>query len=366
MAMWRKYKYKKVDFKESSQLSQELICLQMARLNYRKNYATIERIYISIKKNYGDDVPKLPSAQKDSGKKNSAKTESISDKMENLSMDITDIETETEPKDSENLKDTESSDLRDLYRDDTTAQNHSYTKEGYRIDDFVSESSINGTGSIPSRLFQYFDGDEHSELTESVKDYNFHPANKMSSIARGFQKRNEELKQAKKDGIILQDLYETQEQDIAIIVPIIEKFKSKVLFDPCCGNSAYKNALKKYDFHNIIERDLYTTEIKHDFLTETIPKCDLILGNPPFNFKHQFLEKAYTSGIAFCFLLPCLNVLDNTATNLLLEKYGCRIYIISPKCQFLHNGQLVTPHICAYFVHEPSDTSDIKIFYLRK
>jgi hypothetical protein len=177
MAMWRKYKYKKVDFKESSQLSQELICLQLARSNYRKNYATIERIYISIKKNYGDDVPKLPSAQKDSGKK-SAKTESISDKMENLSMDITDIETETEPKDSENLKDTESADLRDLYRDDTSASNHSYTKEGYRIDDFITESSQ--TGSIPSRLFQYFDGDEHSELTESVKDYNFHPANTLS------------------------------------------------------------------------------------------------------------------------------------------------------------------------------------------
>jgi hypothetical protein len=178
MAIWRKYKYKKVDFKESSQLSQELICLQMARSNYFKNYAMIERIYLSIKKNYGDDVPKLPSAKKDSGKKNSAKTESISDKMENLSMDITDIKTETEPKDSENLKDTESSDLRDLYRDDTTAQNHSYTKEGYRIDDFVTESSQ--TGSIPSRLFQYFDGDEHSELTESIKDYNFHPANTLS------------------------------------------------------------------------------------------------------------------------------------------------------------------------------------------
>ncbi len=61
-------------------------------------------------------------------------------------MDKTDGETEL--KDSEDLKDTESADLRDLYRDDTTAQDHSYTREGYRIDNFVTEDSINETGSI--------------------------------------------------------------------------------------------------------------------------------------------------------------------------------------------------------------------------
>ncbi len=52
MAIFRKYKGKRFEgflFKES-QLSKELMSLQIARSNYRKNYAIIERIFISIKK----------------------------------------------------------------------------------------------------------------------------------------------------------------------------------------------------------------------------------------------------------------------------------------------------------------------------
>ncbi len=62
----------------------------------------IERIYISIKKNYGDDLPKLPSAKKDSDKKKLSKIEAILEKTENLLVDKTDGE--SEPKDGEDLK----------------------------------------------------------------------------------------------------------------------------------------------------------------------------------------------------------------------------------------------------------------------
>ena len=76
-----------------------------------------------------------------------------------------------------------------------------------------------------------------------------------------------------------------------------------VIFDPCCGTGAIGNFLRQQGFTNIIEQDLYTTDIKTNYLTEDAPRYDIMITNIPFCSKLQFFNKAFNSGKdILCFL----------------------------------------------------------------
>jgi hypothetical protein len=75
------------------------------------------------------------------------------------------------------------------------------------------------------------------------------------------------------------------------------------IYEPCCGNGAIVRYLEKKGF-TVIARDLYTTEVKRDYLVDEDPEYDVLLTNPPFCIKHQFFEKAMLSGKPFIMLLP--------------------------------------------------------------
>eukprot|EP01041_Mallomonas_annulata_P018140 gene18140-36928_t len=81
------------------------------------------------------------------------------------------------------------------------------------------------------------------------------------------------------------------------ILPFIDEYKERIIFEACCGSGNIVSFLKNNGFKNIIPRDLYTMPEKHNFLDPLveIPYYDILITNPPFCSKYDFLQKAYDS-----------------------------------------------------------------------
>ena len=73
-----------------------------------------------------------------------------------------------------------------------------------------------------------------------------------------------------------QDLFETPENALLLLDPVLSTLEGKVIYEPCCGNGAIVKFLEERGF-TVVARDLYTTDVKQDYLTEEDPKYDVII-----------------------------------------------------------------------------------------
>lgn len=77
------------------------------------------------------------------------------------------------------------------------------------------------------------------------------------------------------------------------------------ILDPCCGKHSITNELNKY-FNNVSYFDKFEGDNKLDYLEEII-STNIIVMNPPYSTKYDFINKARTeANYVFC-LLP-LNI----------------------------------------------------------
>lgn len=95
------------------------------------------------------------------------------------------------------------------------------------------------------------------------------------------------------------DQFFTPKIALTPIVPFVQGFK--VAFEPACGEGHITEFLEELGL-TVISRDKYTTT---EMRTETIdyldpaveiPDYDVLITNPPFCLKYEFLKKAYESG----------------------------------------------------------------------
>lgn len=61
---------------------------------------------------------------------------------------------------------------------------------------------------------------------------------------------------------------------------------------------------------------------------------DIIITNPPYSKKEEFLEKAYKSGKPFAYLLP-LTALEGIKRGALYKKYGLQLIIPNRRINFI-------------------------------
>lgn len=79
-----------------------------------------------------------------------------------------------------------------------------------------------------------------------------------------------------------QDLFETPDNALLLLDPVLSTLVGRVIFEPCCGNGAIVKYLEKKGL-TVIPRDLYTTDEKHDYLVEEDPEYDVLITNPRKN-----------------------------------------------------------------------------------
>ena len=75
-----------------------------------------------------------------------------------------------------------------------------------------------------------------------------------------------------------------------------------------------------------------------DFLRATPDEFDLIVTNPPYSFKDEFLERAYSLGKPFAFLLPVEALTGGKRCHLYI-RHGIQVLVPSKRINFLNNGQ---------------------------
>jgi hypothetical protein len=144
-----------------------------------------------------------------------------------------------------------------------------------------------------------------------------------------------------------QDLYETPEKVTREIVKLIPD-GVKIVWEPCYGNGAMLDVLADIkdatgeQRYKLIGTDFFTEapDGKLDFLTDKPPKdFDMIITNPPFVDKLDWLEKFKATGKPFIFLYP-LDDLATVGVGGFFEKNAdFKIFILKRTPDFLNDGK---------------------------
>ncbi len=93
-----------------------------------------------------------------------------------------------------------------------------------------------------------------------------------------------------------------------------------------------------------------------DFLKdEFVDRYDVIITNPPYSLKTEFLRRAYELGKPFAFLLP-LTSLEGVERGKLYREYGIELLVMDRRINFMKNKKNVwfnTSWFCRGLLDKP-------------
>ena len=109
--------------------------------------------------------------------------------------------------------------------------------------------------------------------------------------------------------------------------------KNKIIWE-CTdfGSSNITKLLKQHDY-----KVISTHKDNFDFLTD-IPNFDfdIIITNPPYSLKNEFLKKCYEYDKPFCLLLP-LTSLEGIERGKMFREKGIDVLVLDRRCDFIDN-----------------------------
>ena len=113
------------------------------------------------------------------------------------------------------------------------------------------------------------------------------------------------------------------------ITPLLQYIpKNKIIWE--CTDYGDSNITKvfKDNGYKVITTHLNTN---FNFLTDKPDfKFDIIITNPPYSLKTEFLKKAYSLNKPFCFLLP-ITALEGMQRNILYRKFGLELLVFDKR-----------------------------------
>jgi hypothetical protein len=112
------------------------------------------------------------------------------------------------------------------------------------------------------------------------------------------------------------------------LIPYIPAFISKI-WECASGKGFLSNKFIEIGY-NVISTDILTGT---DFLTCTPPEYDMIVTNPPYTIKGEFLERCYELGKPFALLLP-FATLETPKRQGLFRKNGLQIIFLPKRVNF--------------------------------
>lgn len=133
------------------------------------------------------------------------------------------------------------------------------------------------------------------------------------------------------------DTYRTPPEAVYPLLPYLEKYRKNVFKDgavfwECCdsGNSNITRILKEKGF-SVISTDITRG---HDFLSDPPLRDTIIITNPPYSLKTEFLKRAYELQQPFCFLLP-ITTLEGVARGKLFREYGLELAVLDHRINYI-------------------------------
>lgn len=118
------------------------------------------------------------------------------------------------------------------------------------------------------------------------------------------------------------------------IYPILKYLDRNKVYWECTdfGESNITKILKENGF-----KVISTNKEQLDFLNETAKfNFDVIITNPPYSLKNEFLKKCYEYNKPFLLLLP-LTALEGKERNKLYRENGIEIIVLDKRINFMKN-----------------------------
>jgi hypothetical protein len=135
------------------------------------------------------------------------------------------------------------------------------------------------------------------------------------------------LNKGQQQAVVYDELY-TPVYAVKPILPYIPK--GSTIWE-CTGNGSTITAVLKAHRFNIKETHI---DDGIDFLKDNSPfDYDIIVTNPPYSLKNQFLKRAFELGKPFAFLLP-ITTLTSKARSDLFRKYGIQVLVLDKRIDF--------------------------------
>lgn len=147
------------------------------------------------------------------------------------------------------------------------------------------------------------------------------------------------------------DDFQTPPEGVTPLLPFLPV--GSRIWEPSCGKGSIVRTLTGAGF------DVCGTDIKsgEDFLTFTPSEAfDVIVTNPPFSLKEEFLTRCYEIGKPFALLMP-LTALEGKKRQALYRRHGLellmfpyRVNFETPSGKYARNGSSAW-FPCAWFTH---------------
>jgi hypothetical protein len=104
------------------------------------------------------------------------------------------------------------------------------------------------------------------------------------------------------------------------------------IWEPACGEGLLVDALYDGGMSDIFSGDLLTGQ---DFLKGYTPKesWDVIVTNPPYSTKYDFLARAYALGKPFALLMP-IDTFGSKAAQALFKEHGIEVIFMNERVDF--------------------------------
>lgn len=117
------------------------------------------------------------------------------------------------------------------------------------------------------------------------------------------------------------------------IEPLLEYIPKGITVWECCdfGKSEITRLLKEHGC-NVISTD----KEENFFEYKPTEHFDMIITNPPYSLKDDFIAKCYEWGKPFALLLP-ITSLEGKFRGSLFRKYGIEVLVLDGRVQFLEN-----------------------------
>ena len=116
---------------------------------------------------------------------------------------------------------------------------------------------------------------------------------------------------------------------IDYLLPFIRK--GSTIWDPACGKGNLVRAFRAAGF------ETEGTDILggYDFLTDTFPWIDnpMIVTNPPYSIKDEWIETCYGHGCSFALLMP-LTALEGQRRQACYREHGLQLMVLPKRINF--------------------------------
>jgi hypothetical protein len=145
--------------------------------------------------------------------------------------------------------------------------------------------------------------------------------------------------------------WETPWQAVVPLAIHLRRKKYKVVWEPACGNGQLAKTLKKLGFQVIC------TDVKYgqDFFTFTPAfDYDVIVTNPPFSNRVNFLRRCYKLNKPFALLMPTIFTIE---MGHLFKRHGIELLVLTRRMKFTKQGRKSSsaPFTVAWFTKNVID-----------